>query len=255
MKKFLIIFIFSIALAVNADRYIYPQRLFENAEGVLCLFENPFADNTADSIPLSYRDTILADGTVSRSYFLPYSAPPLVQALWGSSFVYWQFPDGVRIILSEDSTSFLYPSGLKPNLYNLVPEQIVVTKDNYNPDNPNEGNSIDFNYINTRKHSYSKPSPTSKCQYVTSFGTEVSMYANVKVLDESEAFIARDTPKYYVRVIEPDSDEKADFDVHIVKNHRWGTDCAQWRWVDCDEDFCVIFGFGGDFKIRIIDDK
>lgn len=167
-------------------------------------------------------------------------------------FVYWQFPDGVRIMLDKDSATFLYPSGLEPGVHNFVSEHIRLLDDYSYPGNRDEIGGIFFEYINAPKQAdpYSKPYPRDDCRY-----RGKSMFANVRVVDESEAFAFRSKPTFYVRVVEPDSDEKADFDVYPVVNHRWGTECAQWRWVDSGEDFCVIFGFGGDFTIRIMDNK
>ena len=251
MKKSLFIIVVSLfPLTSNA---MVAELLFENTEGVLCLSKlweryNSFFDLvTTDSVPLAYRDTILPDGTPSRSYFLPYSSLP---RQWPEHFfILWQFPDGVRVLLDKKTPSFLYPSGLQPGLYNFVSEYIKIKRDIYN-DNPRQAGGVRFEYLNAPKQDspYSKPYRNQECEYR---GT--SMYANVKVLDESQAFVSRDTPKFYVRVIKPDSKEQATFDVHPVVNHQWGTECAQWRWVDCEEDFCVIFGFGGDFTIRIID--
>ena len=250
MKKYLFILVFFIPFTFSASELMLPELLFENTEGVLCLGKRsniiPSSLVTTDSLLLVYRDTILPDGTPSRLYTLPYSASSVVKYS-KSFFVYWQFPDGVRVMLNKDSTSFLYPSGLSPGLYNLASKHIRVVEGYVKP---SEARLIVFEHLNAPKQAspQSKPYPNKDCQYR---GT--SMYANVKVLDESQAFVSRNTPKYYVRVIDADSDEKADFDVHPVVNNRWGTECAQWRWVDKDEDFCVIFGYGGNFTIRIIE--
>ena len=252
MKKFLFIVVISLfSLTANAGWGIEAEPLFENAEGILCLGKAspnlPTKLIKTDSVPLAYRDTVLSDGTLSRLYFLPYSSLTSRDSK-KHFFVHWQFPDGVRILLDKDSTSFLYPSGLQPGLYNFVSKHIEVVND-YNMGS-SEVAYIGIEYLNTRKQDspYSKPYSTKDCQY-----RNVSMYANVKVLDESKALVTRNSPKFYVRVIDADSDEKADFNVHVVSNNRWGTDCAQWRWVDSDEDFCVIFGYGGNFTIRLIE--
>ena len=252
MKNYLFIVVL-FSLTASARTGIEAEPLFENTEGILCLGKAgvniPTLLIKTDSVPLAYRDTVLPNGMYSRLYTLPYSS---LTSRYSKRhfFVYWQFPDGVRVMLDKDSTSFLYPSGLEPGLHNFVSKYIEVVSDYYRPNDRNEVAYISIEYLNAPKQSspQSKPYYSQDCQYR---GT--SMYANVKVLDESQAFVSRNTPKFYVRVIEADSDEKADFDVHPVVNHRWGTECAQWRWVDSDEDFCVIFGFGGNFTIRIIE--
>ena len=235
--------------------------LFENAEGVLCLGRTnggsiPVRLIKTDSVPLAYRDTVLPDGTPSRLYVLPYASLTSRDSK-DHFFVHWQFPDGVRILLDKDSTSFFYPSGLTPGLYNLVSKHIEVAEDfGFTPlvgkdgklYNRDEVAYVDVEYFNSPKQSdpYSKPYPREDCKY-----RESSMFAKVKVIDRNE--YCETPPRYYVRIVDADSDEKADFDVHIVKNFRWGTDCAQWQWVDSGQDFCVTFSGGGEFSIRIID--
>ena len=247
MKKYLFILISLISLTAHAQWTMHSEMLFENTEGVLCL--GKIGSNsrlplvTTDSLPLAYRDTILSDGTPSRLYSLPpHSA---LSEKPDHFFIYWLFPDGVRILLHKDSTSFLYPSGLQPGLHNLVSNRIEVMRENH--DNPNRAGIIGFEYLNAPKQDspYSKPYPRRDCEYK---GT--SMFAKVKVIGFDEYC---KTERFYVRVIENNSDTKADFDVYPVVNQRWGTECAQWQWVDSGEDFCVTFGFGGDFTIRIID--
>ncbi|MDR2569582.1 MAG: hypothetical protein LBD23_04695 [Oscillospiraceae bacterium] len=130
MKKFLIIvMVFVCSISANAKFGIDPEPLFENAEGVLCLGKAGWITLIkTDSVPLTYRDTVLSDATPSRLYFLPYASLTSMDSQH-HFFVYWQFPDGVRVILHKNTPSFLYPSGLQPGLHNLVSEYIKVVND------------------------------------------------------------------------------------------------------------------------------
>jgi len=218
-----------------------PKRFYYDAGSIYNRRTKSYDSNDLGWV--SKGDTILPDGTRAGQYILPhlgeYSYPYAP-----TNFTYWWLFDSVRVIVNKD-TEILYP-GLLPGLHNFASDEITI--DSVSPN----GSEVFFRYIDrppSQVNAYNKPSRIQSCEY-----GGYSMYANVKVVGVNESSEKCEHTVFNVRIIEIGSKEKADFDVHVVNNNRWGLPCAQWRWVDSDEDFCVRFVNSGEaFTIRIFD--
>jgi hypothetical protein len=217
------------------------KRLYYYGESTYNRRTNSYSSDTETWA--SHGDTIIADGVRARRYILPhlgeYADP---YAPW--NYTYWQLPDSIGVIIKKD-TEILYP-GLLPGLHNFASDEITV--DSVSP----SGSTVFFRYVDrppSQVSVYNKPSRTRSCEY-----GGYSMYAKVKLLGENESSEKCEHAVFKVRIIGAGSKEKADFDVHVVNNNRWGLPCAQWRWVDSDEDFCVRFVNSNEsFTIRVFD--
>ena len=247
MKKYLLFAFFLLPLIADAQKK--PYKLSSNevsinrkSKDLRYVGKETYRHQTT-SVDISLKsrgDTILPGGTHARWYLLPHLGQyfyPYASA----NYTYWWLPDSVRVIIKKD-TYILYP-GILPGLHNFASDEIVVDSVS--------GRDVFFKYIDrppSQSNVYNKPSRIQSCE----FGG-YSMYAKVKILGENEN-IECNHAVFKVRAIVTGSKEKADFDVRIVTDNRWGLQCAQWRWVDKDEDFCVRFVNSGEaFTVRIIE--
>jgi len=113
---FFILFLLPFTLAAQSRFTPEYEKLCENEDGILGIL------HFRKCYPLNpRRDTILADGSISKIYFLSSHCYRGSRPSWR----YMRMPDGVDMLL-PCFAQFAYPSGLKPGLYNLVEDYVKV---------------------------------------------------------------------------------------------------------------------------------
>ena len=237
MKR-LFLFLFLFSLIVPHSFSEAPDKLYENAEGVLnrtkCirtkkvlrLFPLRIEDKCIDSIfidafGLTHRDTILPTGKKAQLYTL--NKLPIQY-----SYEYYALPNGANIILGRDS-SFVYPNNLQPGIYmyaegltylrcrDCVYPTVIINSIGY-LSRFEKSNTSDYSSINA----------PSDCAF-----NGKSLNGNVRIVGEY------DHPDFRVRIVE----RNEDLTVRYYTNS-WGTGCGWWR---------VDSGYGTDFTVAFVD--
>jgi hypothetical protein len=187
-------------------------------------------------------DTVLADGGHSRIYLSDFSCYGHSPNKWS----YVRLPDGVKLLL-PCFAEYHYPTGMKPGLYNLIPDLVKVV-----------GTNEDGDPIVETKHYYAsweeqetKPEPEPKeepepkttsnsnpCTLQVG-GKTIPLYGTVEVVSSGADF--------KIEIVSSGADLK------VERVSSGAIYCGKWEFVSSGADFKVeIVSSGADLKVEFV---
>ncbi len=239
MKKLVfVLFFISVSFAAQSQCRRYEGKLpykfapeyipwMKEQNGMLGEFDLPRGTRTLVFYPYEYeRDTILADGRVAHFYKADYAC----YGKYPNQWCYVCLPDGVKLLI-RCFAEYHYPTGMKPGVYNLVPDllEVVGMDDCGTPIVFSADGSAGYTepYIETRQESEPAPESSSGSCTITVNGRTIPLYGRVQVVSAAADFTVE------VR------SQAADLRVKTVSCCAQA--CGEWEFVSSAADFTVQF--------------